>query len=148
MPTTSLSYPQTEYGKKTMNVIYVEMSSSNQRVTLPKTHDMEGKGCALFEISGRVAPYTDMPLFLCVDFIEESTVGGKTLPILRRIQLIPDDESPEASIDQVFHKMLWLPTSRDRVDELRVYISDEHGNIRSFDYCQISCTLVCIPHVK
>ena len=124
------------------------MSSSNQLVSLPTTHIMERKGCALFEISGRVAPYTDMPLFLCTDFIQDSAIGPKMMPILRRIQLLPDSESPEATLNQVFHKMLWLPTNRDAVDELRVYISDEHGNIRSFDYCQVSCTLVCIPHVK
>lgn len=131
-----------------MNVIYVEMESSNQVVVLPTTLDMEGKGCALFEIRGRCAPFTDMPLFLCTDFIEESTIGTKMIPILRRIELVSAKASPEATFNQVFHKMLWLPCNRTPLNELRVYISDEYGNIRSFDYCQVSCTLVCIPNVR
>ena len=124
------------------------MTSENQSVALPTTHDMEGKGCAVFEIRGSLSPYTDIPLFLCTDFIEPSVVGSKTLPILRRIQLIPNPKSSEAIISKVFHKMLWLPTNRSTVDEFRVYISDQHGNVRSFDHCEISCTLVCIPNIR
>ena len=124
------------------------MESGNQQVALPVSHDMHEKGCALFEVRGKLAPYTDIPLFLCTDFIKGSSIGMKMMPVLRRLHLIPDTESEEAVIDQVFHKMLWLPTNRSPVDELRVYISDQHGNLRSFDYCHISCTLVCIPNVK
>ena len=131
-----------------MNVIYVEMDKGNQQVILPKSLEMEGKGCALFEITGRCSPYTDIPLFLCTDFIENSTAGLKMLPVLRRIKMSPDSESEEGVFDQIFSKMLWLPTNRTPLDEVRVYISDEEGKVMSFDYCNISCTLVCIPHVK
>ena len=130
-----------------MDVLYVNMESGNQRVPLPTTLHVCGKGCALFEISGRCYPYTDIPLFLCVDFIQDSSLGTKMIPILRRIELKPDPESHEGKISQVFNKMLWLPINRSPLDEVRVYITDDHGNVRSFDYCNIQCTLVCIPNV-
>ena len=103
-----------------MNVIYVEMSSASEQIKLPTTHDMEDKGCALFEMTGRVSPYTDIPLFLCTDFVEESVVGHKMMPVLRRLHMVPNSESSEAIIRKVFNKMLWLPTNRSKVDELRV----------------------------
>ena len=131
-----------------MNVIYAAMWSANQQMTLPVSLNVEGQGCALFEITGKVSPYTDRPLFLCADFLENSIMGEtQQLPVLRRITLIKDKEGKGATIEQIFSKMLWLPTNRSPVEEIRLYITDERGNPAPFNECSVSCTLVCIPQV-
>lgn len=139
-----------------MNVIYVHMNSISERIPLPIDIDVENKGCALFEIRGEVSPCITQPLFLCVDFIAESVVGEKMMPILRRIVV----ESPnkkkkdqcgkdgKGRIDHVFDKMLWLTCTRSPVKEFRIYISDAQGNQAPFLHCELDCTLVLIPHLK
>ncbi len=133
-----------------MNVIYVDMDSSSQSIALPVTLSMEGHGCALFEIRGRVKPYTSVPLYMCVDFIDNSVIGPKLLPILRRVRLkrIKGNARQEATIEHVFSKMLWLPVNRSPLEEIRVYLSDANGQVPSFDQCHLTCTLVNIPRVR
>ena len=147
-----------------MNAIYIEMTSSDHRMSLPVELDMRNKQCALFEATGTVVPYMKKPLFLCSDFIESSIVGERMIPVLRRIQLMPDEEDEQDDdgddakkkgkvrtsgiVDHIFHKMLWMSTNRDEVDEIRVYISDETGKTVTFSSCDLSCTLVSIPSLQ
>ena len=57
------------------------MISMSEKITLPVSLNMQGKGVALFEINGTVHPYTPKALFLCVDFIESSIViSEKQMP--------------------------------------------------------------------
>ena len=121
------------------------MESLNHQMSLPTTLEVKNYGCAVAEIHGKCFPYPDVPLFLCVDFVEESTVGEKMIPVLRRLNIKQNPKSLDGIINKVFHKMLWLPINRNPLHELRIYISDDKGNIRSFDRCHLSCTLVCIP---
>ena len=44
-----------------MNAIYFSMKGTSQKVTLPLKHDMENKGCSLFDINGMVKPYIEPP---------------------------------------------------------------------------------------
>ena len=131
-----------------MNAVYVTMTTPNQLVQLPTEISGDHKGCALFEITGNVYPYIDESLFICVDFIEESFIGPKMMPILRRIQFYPDKTGGGAIINHTFDKMLWVSCNRSWIKELRVYISDALGNRPPFVHCHISCTLVIIPHSK
>ena len=65
-----------------MNCVYVFMWSNTEKVTFPIPLDMERKGYALFDIRGKVKPFTNKPLFLCTDFVEPSMVGSnKQMPI-------------------------------------------------------------------
>ena len=59
-----------------MNCVYIFMHGNTEKVTFPIPLDMEGKGYALFDISGKVKPFTNEPLFLCTDFVELSMVGS------------------------------------------------------------------------
>ena len=129
-----------------MNVIYASMNSPDSRVDLPVELDMANKGCALFEVTGAVFPYTDEPLFLCVDYVDESFVGQRMMPILRRIQLKRVDSG--GTINHTFNKMLWVSCSRMRVKEFRLYISNADGNCPPFAKCHLNCTLVNIPNLK
>ena len=64
-----------------MNCVYVFMCGITEKVTFPIPLDMERKGCALFDIRGKLKPFTN-ELFLCANFIESSMVGSnKQMPI-------------------------------------------------------------------
>ena len=67
------------------------MHGITEKVTFPIPLDMEGKGCALFDIRGKVKLFTNEPLFLCADFIESSMVGS--MPILCKINLLKDEST-------------------------------------------------------
>ena len=49
-------------------------------------------------------------------------------------------------IDPIYTKILWIPANRTPVKEIRVYLTDEHGNAPPFTNCNIMGTLVSIPH--
>ena len=103
---------------------------------------MEGKGCALFDIRGKVKPFVNEPLFLCTNFVKPS------MPILRNINLLKGELMGGGIIDPMYNKILWLPTSHSPLKEIRLYISDRHGRFAPLVDCQKDCTLVFIPHIK
>ena len=91
-----------------------------EKVTFPIPLDMERKGCALFDIRGKVKPFTNEPLFLCANFIESRMVGSnKQMPILHKINLLKDELMGGGGIiDPMFNKILWLPTNRSPLKEI------------------------------
>ena len=94
------------------------MRSITEKVTFPIPLDMERKGCALFDISGKVKPFTNEPLFLCTDFIKSSMVGSnKQMPILHKINLLKDESMGGGIIDPMYNKILWLPTNHNPLKE-------------------------------
>ena len=119
-----------------MNAIYFSMKSTSEKITLPISLNMQGKGVALFEINGTVHPYTPKALFLCMDFIESSIVNSeKQMPILRRINLKKKGKNSVVVIDPMYTKILWLLTNCSPIKEIRVYITDENGNALPFQSC-------------
>ena len=126
------------------------MHGITEKVTFPIPLDMERKGCALFDIRGKVKPFTNEPLFLCTDFIKLSIVGSnKQIPILHKINLLKDELMGGGGIiDPMCNKILWLPTNHSPLKEIQLYISDRHGRFAPLVDCNIDCTLVFIPHTK
>ena len=98
------------------------MHGITEKVTFPIPLDMEKKGCALFDIRGKVKPFTNEPLFLCVDFIKLSMVGSnKQMPILCKINLLKDESIGGGGggiIDPMYNKILWLPTNHSPLKEI------------------------------
>ena len=96
------------------------MHGITEKVTFPIPLDMEKKGCALFDIRGKVKPFTNEPLFLCTDFIESSMAGSnKQMPILRKINLLKDELMGGGGIiDPMSNKILWLPTNHSPLKEI------------------------------
>ena len=93
--------------------------SITEKVTFPIPLDMEGKGCALFDIKGKVKPFTNEPLFLCADFVRPSMVGSnKQMPILHNINLLKDESMGGSIIDPMYNKILWLPTNHSTLKEI------------------------------
>ena len=95
------------------------MHGITEKVTFPISLDMERKGCALFDIRGKVKPFTNEPLFLCANFIESSMVGSnKQMPILYKINLLKDESMGGGIIDPMYNKILWLPTNHSPLKEI------------------------------
>ena len=64
---------------------------------------MDRKGRVLFDIRGKVKPFTNEPLFLCANFIESSMVGSyKQMPILCKINLLKDESTGDGIIDPMY----------------------------------------------
>ena len=125
------------------------MHGITEKVTSPIPLDMERKGCALFDIRGKVKPFTNEPLLLCADFIKSSMVGSnKQMPILHKINLLKDELTGGGIIDPMYNKILWLPTNHSPLKEIQLYISNRHGRFAPLVDCNIDCTLVFIPHTK
>ena len=126
------------------------MHGITEKVAFPIPLDMEGKGCTLFDIRGKVKPFTNEPLFLCTNFIESSMVGSnKQMPILHKINLLKDELTGGGGIiDPMYNQILWLPTNHSPLKEIRLHISDRHGRFAPLVDCNIDCTLVFIPHTK
>ena len=102
-----------------MNCVYVFMHGITEKVTFPIPLDMERKECTLFDIRGKVKPFTNEPLFLCTDFIELSMVGSnKQMPILCEINLLKDESMGGGIIDPMYNKILWLPTNCSPLKEI------------------------------
>ena len=96
------------------------MRGITEKVTFPIPLDMERKGCTLFDIRGKVKPFTNEPLFLCTDFIESCIVGSnKQMPILHKINLLKDELMGGGGIiDPMYNKILWLPTNCSPLKEI------------------------------
>ena len=125
------------------------MRGITEKVTFPIPVNMERKGCALFDIRGKMKPFTNEPLFLCMDFVKPSMVGSnKQMPILRNINLLKDESMEGGIIDPMSNKILWLPTNCSPLKEIQLYISDRHGRFAPLVDRNIDCTLVFIPHMK
>ena len=125
------------------------MCGNTEKVTFPIPLDMEGKGCALFDIRGKVKPFTNEPLFLCTNLVKPSMVeSNKQMPILCNINLLKDESTRGGIIDPIYNKILWLPTNRNPLKEIQLYTSDRHGKFAPLVACNIDCTLVFIPHIK
>ena len=97
------------------------MLGITEKVTFPIPLDMEKKGCTLFDIRGKVKPFTNEPLFLCANFIKSSMAGSnKQMPILRKINLLKDELMGGGGgiIDPMYNKILWLPTNCSPLKEI------------------------------
>ena len=96
------------------------MHGITEKVAFPIPLDMEGKGCTLFDIRGKVKPFTNEPLFLCTNFIESSMVGSnKQMPILHKINLLKDELMGGGGIiDPMYNQILWLPTNHSPLKEI------------------------------
>ena len=95
------------------------MHGITEKVTFPIPLAMEGKGCALFDITGKVKPFTNEPLFLCADFIKSSVVGSKKqMPLLHKINLLKDELMEGGIVDSMYNKILWLPTNCSPLKEI------------------------------
>lgn len=132
----------------TNQILYLKLKTETQAFPLPQTLATEGFKCAVLELKGTISPWKkENDLFLCGNFLSESIIQGKSLPILRRIYFEDKNLHNFQNINVKFEKLLWVDVSRKKIDEVKLYLCDDEGRIPSFTEVALSCTLVCIPHL-
>lgn len=85
------------------------------------------------------------PLYLCCDICEHSFLGGldSEIPLKLPILLeLPPLEGFVGNRDLFMNRLLWVGVNNNRVNDIRLYIVDEFGNIPSFETCKLRCTLL------
>ena len=124
-----------------VETFYLKMTNETASIQFQEEIDLDGFTCGVIEMKGKITPTVEEEhIFLCANFIKESIFPEGKIPVLRRI---PCDEN--GVIDTKFDKILWLPINREKISEIKLYISDSLGNVPSFENVTLNCTLVCIP---
>lgn len=123
---------------KHMKALYLSTTGDNT-LELPLPLEVEGFGCGLIELSGRVeSPKED--LFLCCDICEESFSGLTMMPILRNLK-----RKANGFITNELHHVIWLRVMRPHISSIRLYIANKSGDIITLPKNYLTCTLLFIP---
>jgi hypothetical protein len=75
-------------------------------------------------------------VFVCCDICEETIVGGKDVPLLRRVFL---GEKKESNI--IYTLPYYVPVKIGELQQICIYITDRAGNLVSFFDGPVSVTL-------
>ena len=86
-----------------MNAVYLT-TSGDTTTHLPLPIEVEGYGCGIIELIGKVQNGFGHPLYLCCDICEESTVGNINIPVLRYLNRNLRNRIINKPIDHV----IWL----------------------------------------
>lgn len=124
-----------------MNALYLT-TTGDTTIELPIPLEVEGYGCGVIEMSGKVLSGFKEPLYLCCDICEESAVCGKRMPVLRFINRNLKNGIVNKSVDHV----IWLRVMRPSIGSIRLYIADEYGQVISVEGNELNCTLLFVPH--
>lgn len=122
-----------------MNTLYLS-TDGDMTTHLPIPLEMEGFGCGVIEIMGKIPQDVKEPLFLCCNICEESIVGNIKMPILRCIK-----RNKSGLINSNIYNIIWLRVMRPTISSIRLYISNAFGKIISLGDEQLYCTLLFIP---
>lgn len=118
---------------------YFENKPNCFRVHLSKQIQFDGYWTvALTEFSTEswtTSNKTKSELFVCCDICEETIIGGKEAPLLRRISL---GEKPE---NITYTLPYYIPVKIGQLQQIAVYITDREGNLVSFLNGPVTVTL-------
>ena len=129
--------------------LYLSVKSTDYYTPLFEvSKDVADMMCGLFNVHGKIVLSNPNPseeekrLFLCSDLCANSSfVSGKTkLPILRQL-VVEEDGTVRMNVQNV----LWHDTANRVLRSTRLYITDGMGNIPSFEYCCLECTILVFP---
>ena len=88
-----------------------------------------------FNISNRkVGEFDDTEIFVCCDICQETFVGDKEMPLLRRIKL-------EKENNIVYTLPYYIPVKISQLQQLQIHIKDRQGKFVSFRDEQVTLTL-------
>ena len=123
---------------KHAKALYLSTTGDNT-IEFPLPLEVEGFGCGVIELSGRVeSPKED--IFLCCDICEESFSRESMIPILRNIK-----RKANGLITNEINHMIWLRVMRPHISSIRLYIANKSGDIITLPKNYLKCTLVFIP---
>lgn len=124
-----------------MNALFLT-TQGDSVTTLAETLEIEGYGCALIEVYGRLS-ISDLSeeLFLCSDITEDVFVNTVKLPVLRRLKM-----NSKGLITNTIEKPIWLTVTRQAISKVRLFICNGQGDIKTFSGRGLYCTLLLIPN--
>lgn len=125
-----------------MNAVYIS-TEGDTTTKLPISLEVEGYGCGVIELTGKVLSGDKEPLYLCCDICEESTVGVLRMPVLRFI-----NRNKSGTVNKSIDHVIWLRVMRPAISSIRLYIANKNGEIVSVEDNQLHCTLLFIPAPK
>ena len=121
-----------------MKALYLS-TQGDDTIDLPVPLEVENYLCGIVEMSGKVNTFKG-DLFLCCHICEESYMGENMIPVLRSIKR----KTNGMVINDINH-VIWLPVMRPHISNIRLYISDESGEIKTVDKNKLNCTLLFVP---
>lgn len=120
--------------------LFPDNTPSGWRVQLPKPYDLQGHWeCALIDVSldCNFAPRSSR-LYLCCDFIEDSYVRGRSLPVLKNIEL----KGGESEVKREFYSNpIYVSVKRAQLRGLRFHILDANLDPVVFNSNDLHCVL-------
>ena len=137
-----------------MNALYLSTNGDTTTYLTNPLH-LKGYGCAITEIHGKVMSIFKDRMYLCCDICEESIVGNEVkesakyflysvqLPVLREIS-----RTGNGFINNTISHVVWLKVTRPLVSHIRLYITDEKGDVLSVSKNNLKCTLLLVPFDK
>ena len=121
-----------------MKALYLS-TQGDDTIDLPVPLEVENYLCGIVEMSGKVNTFKG-DLFLCCDICEESYMGENMIPVLRSIKR----KTNGIVINDINH-VIWLRVMRLHISNIRLYMSDESGEIKTVDKNKLNCTLLFVP---
>ena len=124
-------------------VVYLNTSGDTTHY-LANSLEVEGFACGVIEVNGKInsSIKKTKELYLCSDICKGVFINGIKLPILRQIF------RNSSGIIQSFNNKIWLQVMRPNISSIRLYITDENGNIISVGQNWLQCSLLFIAPTK
>ena len=123
-----------------MNAVYLS-TNGDTTTQLPTPLEMQGYGCGVIEMTGKVYHSEREPIYLCSNICEESFVGNIKMPILRRIK-----RGASGIVNSSIRNIIWLRVMRPTISSIRFYIANGKGEIITLGAEELNCTLLFIPN--
>lgn len=118
---------------------YFENKPNSFRIQLNKQVQLDGYwtiGLTEFTTESWNSNKKSQEVFICCDMCEETFVGGKDMPLLRRVYL---GEKQETNI--IYELPYYVPVKIGQLQQICIYITDREGNLVSFLDGPVSVTL-------
>ena len=122
-----------------MNAAYL-FTNGDSITNLAVPLEVQGYGCGVIEMNGKVVSENREPLYLCSNICEESYVGNIKLPVLRQIK-----RNQSGIVGGTISHIIWLRVMRPNISNIRLYIADKFRNVIPVKNNKLNCTLLFIP---
>ena len=122
-----------------MNALYLS-TNGDTTIQLPIPLEVQGYGCGVTEMTGKVFHSVKEPIYLCSDICEESFVGQNKMPVLCRIK-----RGVSGIVNSNIYNVIWLRVMRPTINSIRLYISNGSGEIISLGPEELNLTLLFTP---
>jgi hypothetical protein len=121
-----------------MNVVYL-WTKGDIVIPLAEPLYMEDCKMAVMEIQGKLEKGDPKPYYLCCDLCEDVFVNSIKLPCLRQITM-----NTKGFVNKDINHLLWIKATRPFANYIRLYITDDKGQVKSFEGKGLYCSLAFV----